>query len=196
MTEGDISCEWVPDISTELAPEIIALVDCAVGDRGTLGYVEPMSTSQAGAFVADLRRRMAAGESHVLLGRVSGKPAFLAILTLNGMPNCRHRAELSKGVVHPDFRGQQHVQRGLKSLVLRAEQLGVEQFVLDVREGSRAHRLWQNFGFESYGVLDDYARIHGTRHRGCFMVQTVASLRARLWTASPTSIVNEDLTHV
>lgn len=57
---------------------------------------------------------------------------------------------------------------------------GIELLTLDVREGTRAHRLWQRFGFQTYGVLDDYARVNGVKHRGHYMAQSVQSLAQRL----------------
>ena len=180
MSDPDITHEWVSDFSTDTAHAIVGLVDCAAADGGTLGHAERMTAAQARSFIDDLQRRIAAGESHALLGRVRGRPAFLAVLTPDPMPNCRHRAELGKGVVHPEFRGRQLVPLAFLEIVRRAEQLGVEQLVLDVREGTRAHRLWQAFGFATFGVLRDYARVGGASHRGHFMVQTVASLRTRL----------------
>ena len=56
--------------------------------------------------------------------------------------------------------------------------------VLDVREGTRAHALWERFGFQTYGVLDDYARVNGQRFRGHFMSQTVASLKQRSFSST------------
>lgn len=81
--------------------------------------------------------------------------------------------------MHPAWRGHRLVEVAFEALVARADALGIEQFVLDVREGSRAHALWQRFGFVSYGVLEDYARVDGRRHRGHYMVQSVAALRER-----------------
>ncbi len=178
MRQLSVMHQWVSEFDPDTVDAIVKLVDSAAGDGGTLGYAGVMSAAEAQAFIEDLRRSVAAGGSSVLLGRVDDQPAFLAILTLNRMPNCRHRAELSKGVVHPDYRGKNYVQLGFRALVQRAEQLGIDQLVLDVREGCRAHALWQRFGFVSFGVLDDYARIDGKTHRGYFMVQSVASLRA------------------
>jgi pyrroloquinoline quinone (PQQ) biosynthesis protein C len=180
MTDIEIAHQWVSKFDADTARAVVSLVDCAAGDGGTLGYAQPMSPDEAEAFIAGRKRRVTTGEAHVLLGRVGGQPAFLGVLTCNGMSNCRHRAELSKGVVHPEFRGRRFVQLALPEMVGRAVELGVEQFVLDVREGSRAHVLWRRFGFESFVFLNDYARIGRTSHHGHFMVQSVASLSARL----------------
>lgn len=172
--------QWVTQFDEDACDGIISLIDLAVRDGGTLGYSSPLDAEEAESFLANLERRVDAGEAHVLLGRAGGVAVMMAVLSLNSMHNCRHRAEISKGVVHPAFRGRRLVELALKKLVERAELFGIEQLVLDVREHSRAHALWRRFGFATYGVLDDYARSNGQRFRGHFMVQAVASLRSRL----------------
>lgn len=191
MTGFDVTVQWVTLFDDEVAAALVSLVDCAVDDGGALGYSEPLTPEEAAAFIANLSRRVGAGEAHVLLGRVSGVPAVMAVLSLNGMHNCRHRAEIGKGIVHPSFRGRRFVELALKQLVKRAESLDIEQLVLDVREGSRAHALWKRFGFSTYGVLHDYARIDGRVHGGHCMVQTVGSLRARLGMDKQSHWINE-----
>jgi ribosomal protein S18 acetylase RimI-like enzyme len=180
VNDDDISVEWISRLDGESAEAIVSLVNCAARDGGTLGYLEPLQEEEAARLVLNLQRRIVIGESRVLLGRAGRTPAFLAILTRNSMPTCRHRAELSKGVVDPRFRGRGLVQLGFRAIVEMAEELGIQQLVLDVREGTRAHALWRRYGFTTYGVLDDYARVAGECHRGHFMVQSVASLRARV----------------
>lgn len=180
MSDQTASHQWVSEFSARTDADIVHLIDCAVADGGTLGYAAPLSPREAATLLMDLRQGVSSGRTHVLLGRVGKSPAFLGVLTISPMANCRHRAELTKGVVHPELRGRRFVQLALREVVLLAERLGVEQLVLDVREGSRAHSLWGQFGFESYGVLADYARIDGVSHRGHYMAQSVASLRKRL----------------
>jgi ribosomal protein S18 acetylase RimI-like enzyme len=178
------SHDWPDQIDDRVAAELIGLLNSTVADGGTLGYEQVLTPHQEVQFIAGLRVGIASGRTHLLLGRVDGRPAFMAMLHLNGMANCRHRAELAKGVVHPDFRGQHLVPLAFREIVRLAERLAVEQLVLDVRENTRAHRLWQFFGFETYGVLEDYARVGGEVHRGHFMAQAVRSLRRRV-AASP-----------
>jgi|ERR1017187_497011 ribosomal protein S18 acetylase RimI-like enzyme len=180
MIKQDVLTGWVTDFTNAIERSIIELVDCATADGGTLGFASPMKDEEAQSFLIGLRHRVASGNTHVLLGTAAGLPVFLAILSLNDMPNCRHRAELSKGVVRPDFRGRHLVEMAFAQIVQRSALLGIDQLVLDVRENSRAHILWQRFGFVTYGVLEDYARVHSEICRGHFMVQTVNALRERL----------------
>ncbi|WP_043459374.1 GNAT family N-acetyltransferase [Azohydromonas australica] len=179
--DSDVKYGWISGADACDGREIVALINEAVADEGTLGYAAPMTEAEADAYVKALDIRVASGDCHVFLVRVGGEPAFMAQLSISGMPNCRHRAEISKGVAARRFRGRGLVDLAFREIVKRSETLGVEQLVLDVREGTRAHRLWQRYGFQTYGVLEDYARFGGVSHRGHFMVQTTASLRARVF---------------
>ena len=172
--------QWNPVLDADAARAIIQLVDATVEDGGTLGHADRMSPQQAAHFIARLARRIEEKEVQLLLGRCEGEPAFMVMMSPSAMPNCRHTAELTKAVAHPKWRGRRLVEKALRALLDRATALGIEQFVLDVREGSRAHLLWQRFGFASYGVLDDYARVNGQRFRGHYMAQAVDVLRTRL----------------
>lgn len=179
--DSDVEYEWISGLDACDGSAIVGLINEAVADEGTLGYAAPMNVAEADAYVRSLNLRMASGDCHVFLVRVGGEPAFMAILSVTGMHNCCHRAEISKGIAVPRFRGRGLVDLAFREIVKRAEMLGVEQLVLDVREGTRAHRLWQRYGFQTYGVLEDYARFGGISHRGHFMAQTTASLRARVF---------------
>ena len=179
--ESEVKYGWISGSNASDGHAMVELINAAVADEGTLGYAAPMTPAEADAYVGSLHRRVASGDCHVFLVRVGGEPAFMTLLSVTSMHNCRHRAELSKGVAAPRFRGQGLLNLAFREIVKHAETLGVEQLVLDVREGTRAHRLWQRYGFQTYGVLEDYARFSGVSHRGHFMVQTTASLRARVF---------------
>jgi ribosomal protein S18 acetylase RimI-like enzyme len=179
--DSEVKYGWISGLDATDGRAIIGLINEAVADEGTLGYAAPMTAAEADAYVEGLNLRMASGGSHVFLARVGGEPAFMALLSVTGMHNCRHRAEISKGIAARRFRGRGLVDLAFREIVKRAEMLGVEQLVLDVREGTRAHRLWKLYGFQTYGVLEDYARFGGAGHCGHFMVQATASLRARVF---------------
>lgn len=181
MNNDEITIRWVTEFDKKIAAGIISLVNLAIHDGGTLGFSNLLEQQESEDLLESMRHRVNAGEAHVLIGTSESTPVMLAVLSLNGMHNCRHRAEISKGIIHPQFRGRRLVMFGLQKIVERAEIFGISQLVLDVRENSRAHALWERMGFSTYGVLDDYARFDGERFRGHFMVQSVASLRARVY---------------
>lgn len=171
---------WLHHADSDTALDIMALINSTVKDGGVLGYEHEMTIDQGVQFTNALQERIQGGNTHALLGRTSEGPACLVILSRSSMPNCRHIADLSKGVVHPSHRGSGLVARAFREIVRLCKEQGIELLTLDVREGTRAHRLWQRFGFQSYGVLEDYARVNGIKHRGHYMAQSVENLALQL----------------
>lgn len=174
--EVSLAVRWNPELNSRGAAAVVELINATVQDDGTLGFAEPLSAPAAEAFVDSVAQRVKSGSSHVLLAMDGERPVLFVILTPFATPNCRHIAELSKGVVHPDYRGRGFARRAFIELVKKARSLGVEQFVLDVREGTLAHKLWSKLGFRTFGVLEDYARVKDISYRGHYMVQSVQSL--------------------
>ncbi|MBV8467968.1 MAG: GNAT family N-acetyltransferase [Burkholderiales bacterium] len=171
---------WNPPLSPVVVAGIVRMINSTVPEGGTLGYAQPLDQHTAAGFIESLDCRIQGGDTHMLMGMAGSEPAFFVLMTQSGMPNCRHRAELSKGVVYPSHRGRGLLRLALAEIVARAHDLGVEQFELDVRENSRAHRLWQQMGFSTWGVVEDYARVNGRVHRGHYMRQSVVELAERL----------------
>lgn len=102
----------------------------------------------------------------------------MCVLSTNAMPNCRHIAEVSKAYLVPRVRGTLAVFEMANAVCEQADQLGTDILTIDVRENSKAHRVWQQMGFTTYGVLSDYSRIKGRRFRGHYMWNSVAGLHA------------------
>lgn len=173
---------WPNTLSALDLQGVVNLIDFAAADGGTLGYATSMTASEAASFTTSLTSSVESGSTHALIGSAGDRYVFFCLMTPSAMPNCSHRAELLKGVVHPLYRGRSLIPRVFREIVSKAEALGIHQLVLDVREGSRAHLLWQRFGFQTYGVLDDYARFDKKSFRGHYMAQTVSSLRQRVFT--------------
>lgn len=176
-----VHLKWLSALADADAHRIVELVEGTTLEGATLGYAERMSGDEAEAFIAELRYRIDKGDSLALVGVDGSNLVFFCMMTRNPMPNCRHRAELSKGVVDPEYRGQSIIPNAFRKIVLKAESLGIEQLIIDVRESSRAHLLWQRFGFKSYGVLDDYARVGEEVYRGHLLVQPVCVLRKQVF---------------
>lgn len=184
MADTGMVLRWETCPTEATLEAVVELIDCARHEGGTLGYAAPMTAGQAAVFANGLRRSLPSGESHALLGTVGQHLRLFCLLTPSPLPNCWHRGELGVGVIHPGFRGRGLLPRAFRAIVRRCESLAIEQLVLDVREGTRAHLLWERFGFQTYGVLDDYARVNGLRYRGHFMAQSVASLKQRVFSSS------------
>jgi hypothetical protein len=145
-----------------------------------IGFAEEISDVAAAAYIADLRANLAARKCRLLV--ISAGPGLLiglCTLRRNLNPNNGHIADLAKGMIHEAWRGGLVLPAAFHEIALQCEADGVDIVTLDVRAGTPAHRAWERFGFETWGVMPDYARAQGAVHAGHFMLQRVGDLKAR-----------------
>jgi ribosomal protein S18 acetylase RimI-like enzyme len=100
---------------------------------------------------------LASGDNQLLVAWQAGEIVATVMLGFSSMPNGRHRAEISKLLVHPRARRQGIARR----LMLRAEQLAQQQgktlLVLDTRSGDVASALYLSLGWQVAGSIPYYA---------------------------------------
>ena len=145
-------------IVREAAPDDVdALCDVllsVVADGASVGFMASLTRADAAAFWA---AHLASPSNVVLVAEDDGAVLGTATLVLAGMPNGRHRAEVSKVLVHAGAQG-----RGLGRLLLRsveaaAAMRGRRTLVLDTVSGSPAQRLYESEGWAVAGEIPDYA---------------------------------------
>jgi GNAT superfamily N-acetyltransferase len=166
---------WPADL-TAYRRDLVRMLAGSVADDGILGYDAPLTAGQADAFCDDLDRRVAHREAFVLIGADDVGTFAMCVVAVNAMPNCRHLCEVGKAYVDPRVRRSGAAAELLAALCRKLHGEGVERLQIDVRENSPAHHVWRGFGFQTFGVLDDYSRIGGVTHRGHFMTHTVEEL--------------------
>ncbi len=175
-----IKYAWPQSIDDELAKAIIALMRATTQTTPIIGFSNVINDGQAQLYIEELRTNLTAGKCHLLAvlandGSLIGK----CILRRNLNPNNRHIVDLAKGMIAERFRGGGLVLAAAFIEITRLCQAeNIELVTLDVRAGTRAHRVWERFGFRTYGILEDYARCDGQSIAGHFMSQPVAELRS------------------
>lgn len=148
-------------------------------DDAILGIDQQASKTAQDAYLAQLKQTLTCG-GLLLIGSVNGRLVVSCVMKPQLLPTTCHLAELLKGTIAPEHRGRGLLEEALRQITEKARQLGISRLLLDVREGSDAHRLWQHWGFETFGILEDYARHNGKSHRGHYMQQTVDELAIRV----------------
>src|SRR6185295_3059298 len=107
----------------------------------SVGFVLPFAMDEARAFFAGLAPSIAAGRRVLFAARAGGRIAGTAQLVTDGLPNGRHRADVAKVLVHPDFRRQGIAAALMRSVEARALMEGRTLLVLDTHSGSPAETL-------------------------------------------------------
>ncbi|MEE1753895.1 GNAT family N-acetyltransferase [Streptomyces sp. SP18CS02] len=137
---------------------LAALLVDAVDGGASVGFLAPLEAAEAAAWwraVADESER---GDREVWAcaghdGRLSG----VITLVRPSLPNQRHRAEISKLLVHRDARGRGLGRRLLAAAERAAADEGRTLLVLDTETGSAAEGLYRRAGWTRGGTIPGYA---------------------------------------
>lgn len=129
----------------------------AVDDGASVGFLTPFDREAAAAWWRERAPAVADGSLAVWVCRDAGGIVATISLALAGKPNSRHRAEVSKLLVHRDARGRGLARALLATVEAAAAEAGVTLLVLDTRTGSAAERLYLTGGWTRFGVVPGYA---------------------------------------
>jgi ribosomal protein S18 acetylase RimI-like enzyme len=139
--------------------ELGALLHACVQAGASVNFVLPYSQADAEAFWRGrVLPAMRAGLRTVLVARQGGRIAGSVQLGTDTPPNQPHRAEVTKLLVHPDFR-RQGIGRALMGELERlAGRAGRSLITLDTRTGDKAEPLYASLGYRTAGVIPGYSR--------------------------------------
>lgn len=130
-----------------------------VHDGASIGFIAPFPMAEAVAFWRDRIIPALAGGKRTLFAAFDEDRVIGTVqLDCDTLPNQVHRGDISKLMVRPDCR-----RRGIaRTLMLVAEgqarACGRSLLTLDTRTGDSAERLYSSLGFETAGVIPEYAR--------------------------------------
>ena len=137
---------------------LAALLQDAVHHGASVGYLAPLAPEVALTYWDGVIAAMAEHQRILLVADVDGEIAGTVQLALETRPNGHHRAEVSKLLVHTDYR-----RRGIATLLMRqieheADAAARTLLVLDTQTGEPAEQLYLQLGYNLTGVVPDYAR--------------------------------------
>ena len=154
-----------PAIAIASAEEIAARLDAYAGllhacvhGGASVNFVLPFAMAQAAAFWNEnALPAVRAGTRTVLAATVAGRLAGSVQLSTQTPPNQPHRAEVTKLLVHPEFR-----RRGIaRALMLELETLARRQqrslLTLDTTTGGAAEPLYAGLGYVPVGVIPGFS---------------------------------------
>lgn len=132
------------------------LVDCVAGGA-SVGFMHPLALDAAAAFWRGQAGDIETGKRAVFVARREHRVVGTVQLVPAAFENQPHRADIAKMLVHRDAR-----RCGVGAALLRAAeayavQLGRWLLVLDTVTDSDAERLYRKLGWQSAGIVPDYA---------------------------------------
>ncbi|WP_353618810.1 GNAT family N-acetyltransferase [Tropicibacter sp. R16_0] len=130
-----------------------------VHDGASVGFVLPFSRQSAQEFWEARVFPMVAAKAAILfVARRKGRVVGTVQLVPAPMPNQPHRADVSKLLVHPDFRRLGLGRALMTALQDKACYLGLSLLVLDTRSGDPSQALYQSLGFQVAGEIPGFCR--------------------------------------
>lgn len=156
--QATISIFSADDIGSHLR-ELGALLHACVHDGANINFVLPFTEDDSEAFWSEeVLPGVRDGARVMLVARKSGRIAGSVQLDCDTPPNQSHRAEVSKLMVHPDFRRQGIARALMAELERLANELGRSLITLDTRTGDKAEPLYASLGYKTAGVIPGYCR--------------------------------------
>jgi ribosomal protein S18 acetylase RimI-like enzyme len=154
--------EWRPESSPRREQEMEMLAEvlhATVHAGASVNFVLPFPLEEARAFWRDtVVPAVRAGSRRVLIARFRDSIAGTVQLALAHQPNQRHRAEVTKLLVHPKARRRGIGRALMESLERVALAEGRTLLTLDTRTGDAAEPLYRALGYVTVGVIPRYSR--------------------------------------
>ncbi|WP_306258100.1 GNAT family N-acetyltransferase [Pararhizobium sp. IMCC21322] len=142
----------------QAVPILTDLLHCCVHQGASIGFVLPFSIQDGEAFWQQrVRPSLATNRRVVIVAEVDGKIAGSVQLDCDLMPNQKHRADVSKLLVHPSCRRQGIARTLMAELERQALKRQLTLLVLDTRTCDAAQALYASIGFEVAGTVPGFA---------------------------------------
>ncbi len=138
--------------------DLARLLEVCVAHGAAVNFVVPFSLEDSRNFwEAKVRANLASGSRIVLAAHADGRLAGSVQLDCDTPPNQPHRAEVTKLLVHPDFR-RRGIGRALMVEIERhANEMGRTLITLDTASDG-AEALYASLGYRHAGVIPAYSR--------------------------------------
>lgn len=146
------------DVKHNLAA-LADVLHASVGAGASINFILPYSREDAEEFWASkVLPSLEGGKLVMLVAWLDGRIAGTVQLDYDMPPNQRHRAELRKLMVHPDFRNRGVARALMAEVEAIAGALGRSLITLDTRTGDKAEPLYTSLGYLTAGVIPGYCR--------------------------------------
>ena len=139
-------------------PALIALLRDAVDSGASLGFLPPLTDTQAASFWQSTLREVSADTRAMIVAEVDGKIVGSVQIHPASQANAAHRAELQKLFVLRSHRRQGLAQALMTAVETESARRGRSLVVLDTKVGDEAELLYQKLGYLRGGEIPGYAQ--------------------------------------
>lgn len=155
--EHSIESLTVDGFDTHL-DELARVLNACVHDGASVNFILPHSIDDSLSFWSKkVRPGLVDGTRILLIVKSDERIAGTVQLDFDTPPNQVHRADVSKLLVHPDFRSKSIGRALMVALETKARKIGRTLLTLDTA-GAHAKQLYLSLGYAIAGVIPDFAR--------------------------------------
>jgi acetyltransferase len=155
--------------------ELSALLQDAVNGGATVGFLPPLSLAEAAAYWREVVSAVSGAGRILLVAVQDGALVGTVQLDPAARPNGRHRAEVTKVLVHSAHRRQGVGRALMMAIEAEAGRAGRPTLVLDTRLDDAGEALYTSLGYQRAGVIPQYARsADGTLHATVLMYKLLS----------------------
>ncbi|MGJ8528342.1 N-acetyltransferase family protein [Maritalea sp.] len=146
------------EIETHL-DQLVDILCQTVSQDGAVGFVAPLGPIDAAAFWQKIIMPQLENGDRLMFVALEGEQIAGTGQLIVGMPNNQpHRAEISKLMVHPNFRRKGYAKRVMQVLERAAIEQGRSLITLDTRTGDGAEPLYTSLGYKVAGIIPQFAK--------------------------------------
>jgi len=136
---------------------LATILQDAVHNGASVGYLAPLSDADALAYWDSIFATVETLQRILLVAEVDGEIAGTVQLVLETRPNGRHRAEVSKLLVHTAYRRRGIAHALMQRIEAEARIASRTLLVLDTQTDEPAEELYVRLGYARTGVVPAYA---------------------------------------
>jgi ribosomal protein S18 acetylase RimI-like enzyme len=140
------------------ANQLIALLQDAVHDGASVGFIAPLSEAKAEEYWREAIQELASGRTLLLIAEEAGAIVGSVQLALAMRENGLHRAEVQKLMTHTAHRRKGIAATLMEAIEAEANCLNRSLLTLDTRKGDAAEILYRKLGYQEAGVIPQYAK--------------------------------------
>jgi ribosomal protein S18 acetylase RimI-like enzyme len=146
-----------PDQANQAQDELVELVQDAVHNGASVGFLSPLTREVAQQYWNDVINDIRQGSRLLLVLRVDGRVLGSVQLDLCKRPNGSHRAEVQKLFVHTSVRRQGFGRALMTAIEQEARNAKRSLLCLDTESHKPAEAMYRRLGWLLVGEIPDYA---------------------------------------
>jgi ribosomal protein S18 acetylase RimI-like enzyme len=145
---------WLDHLDDQTIDEVHRVVSAVVELGGAVGWLQPLARTVVGQWLSEWQSAKITGRGGLALCRDNEGIQALGCWRAGPAGAMAHVVELTKIMVHPDWRGRGLGRMVVNALIDTADSHGAELLTLGVRGNNHgAQALYETCGFKTWGVL-------------------------------------------